>query len=88
MRISISNPHNTLNQNLISFSNIIEISRLKKLKNLYMHPQAQFMEILKFAHFLKKIIKTFLFQFMVPLNYQMKLLQKHILKILKLNVLV
>ena len=32
VRISISNPHNTLNQNLISFSNIIEISRLKKIK--------------------------------------------------------
>ena len=32
VRISISNPHNTLNQNLISFSNIIEISRLKKVK--------------------------------------------------------
>ena len=31
-RVSVSNPHNTLNQNLISFSNIIEISRLKKLK--------------------------------------------------------
>ena len=32
VRISISNPHNTLNQNLISFSNIIEISRIKKVK--------------------------------------------------------
>ena len=32
VRVSISNPHNTLNQNLISFSNIIEISRLKKIK--------------------------------------------------------
>ena len=32
VRVSISNPHNTLNQNLISFSNMIEISRLKKIK--------------------------------------------------------
>tara|TARA_B100000902_G_scaffold264960_1_gene251070 strand:- start:548 stop:1510 length:963 start_codon:yes stop_codon:yes gene_type:complete len=32
VRISISKPHNTLNQNLISFSNIIEIARLKKVK--------------------------------------------------------
>ncbi len=32
VRISISKPHNTLNQNLTSFSNIIEIGRLKKIK--------------------------------------------------------
>jgi len=32
VRISIANPHNTLNQNLISFLNIIEISRVKKVK--------------------------------------------------------
>ena len=32
VRISIKNPHNTLNQNLISFSNIIEIARIKKVK--------------------------------------------------------
>ena len=32
VRISISNPHNTLNQNLISFSNILEISRMKRVK--------------------------------------------------------
>ena len=32
VRVSISNPHNTLSQNLISFSNILELSRLKKVK--------------------------------------------------------
>ena len=32
VRISIANPHNTLDQNLISFLNIIEISRVKKVK--------------------------------------------------------
>ena len=64
VRISISNPHNTLNQNLISFSNIIEISRLKKLKNLYMHLQVQFTVILKFIHLEKMILKIFLFQYM------------------------
>lgn len=32
VRISIKNPHNTLKQNLISFSNIIEIARIKKIE--------------------------------------------------------
>lgn len=32
VRVSIKNPHNTLRQNLIPFINIIEISRLKKIK--------------------------------------------------------
>ena len=32
VRISIQKPHNTLKQNLIPFLNIIEISRLKKVK--------------------------------------------------------
>jgi len=32
VRISISNPHNTLIQNLAPFANIIEIARLKKVK--------------------------------------------------------
>ncbi len=32
VRISVSKPHNTLHQNLNSFSNIIEIARLKKVK--------------------------------------------------------
>ncbi|WP_435091245.1 NAD-dependent epimerase/dehydratase family protein [Candidatus Pelagibacter bacterium nBUS_30] len=32
VRISVANPHNTLSQNLISFSNIIELSRLKNVK--------------------------------------------------------
>ena len=32
VRISISNPHNTLKQNLVPFINIIEIARLKKVK--------------------------------------------------------
>tara|TARA_B100001121_G_scaffold303202_1_gene316850 strand:+ start:1617 stop:2579 length:963 start_codon:yes stop_codon:yes gene_type:complete len=32
VRISIIKPHNTLNQNLVSFSNILEISRLKNVK--------------------------------------------------------
>ena len=32
VRISIKNPHNTLTQNLTTFSNIIEIARLKKVK--------------------------------------------------------
>ena len=32
VRISIKNPHNTLKQNLIPFINILELSRLKKVK--------------------------------------------------------
>jgi UDP-glucuronate 4-epimerase len=32
VRISIKNPHNTLKQNLVSFLNIIEICRVKKVK--------------------------------------------------------
>tara|TARA_B110000503_G_scaffold143195_1_gene243153 strand:+ start:748 stop:1704 length:957 start_codon:yes stop_codon:yes gene_type:complete len=32
VRVSIKNPHNTLRQNLIPFLNILEISRLKKVK--------------------------------------------------------
>ncbi len=32
VRVSIKNPHNTLLQNLLAFSNIIEIARLKKVK--------------------------------------------------------
>ena len=32
VRASIANPYNTLNQNLVSFSSIIEISRIKKVK--------------------------------------------------------
>ena len=32
VRISTKNPHNTLIQNLLAFSNIIEIARLKKIK--------------------------------------------------------
>ncbi len=32
VRASLKNPHNTLEQNLISFSNIIEVVRIKKIK--------------------------------------------------------
>ncbi len=32
VRVSLTNPYNTLNQNLVSFSSIIEISRIKKVK--------------------------------------------------------
>ena len=32
MRVSLKKPFNTLNQNLISFNNVLEVARLKKVK--------------------------------------------------------
>ena len=72
VRISIKDPHNTLTQNLLAFSNTIELGRLKKLKNLFMPHQVLFTVIQKYIHLLKMISKIYPNQFMEQLNYQMR----------------
>ena len=72
VRISIKNPHNTLMQNLLAFSNTIELARLKKVKKFVYASSSSVYGDTKYILLLKMILKIYQNQYMEQLNYQMK----------------